>query len=48
MGDRDNICDTDILLFMDCSEPSECTLAQFCRDADGDGACDLELAVMEL
>ncbi|HPY61045.1 MAG TPA: hypothetical protein PLG55_10030 [Methanospirillum sp.] len=48
MGDRDNICDTDILLFMDCSEPSECTLAQYCKDADGDGACDLELAVMEL
>jgi len=42
MGSRDNICDTDILLIMDCSEPSGCTVAEFCRDADGDGFCDEE------
>lgn len=40
MGSRDNICDSDVLLIMDCSEPSGCTVAEFCRDVDGDGLCD--------
>ncbi|WP_373838348.1 hypothetical protein [Methanospirillum sp.] len=42
MESRDNNCDSDILLIMDCSDPSECTFAEFCRDEDGDGLCDEE------
>ncbi len=43
MGSRNNICDSDILLIMNCSEPSECTFAEFCMDSDGNGQCDEEL-----
>lgn len=48
MGSRDNICDTEILLIMNCSEPSDCTIAEFCRDMNGDGLCDEELETEEL
>jgi len=42
MGARDDICDIDVLLVMDCETPSECTIAEFCKDMNGDGFCDEE------
>lgn len=48
MGNRDNICEPDILLIMNCTEPSGCTIAEFCRDLDGNGLCDEESDTKDL